>query len=101
MVPQRELPQETVRGKVKWMQPACTHVPPCSCHPAGSFLDQQPLLQPLVSDEAAYGHAFEMPSINPNNVGRPYRWVAGGRLGLGWAGPGHACEQECQQISSC
>lgn len=45
------------------------HCPACV---AGSFLDQQPLLQQLVPDEQ-HGNSFELPSINPRNAGLPYR----------------------------
>lgn len=38
----------------------------------GSFLDQSPLLRALVPDEAT-GFAFEMPAINPDYRGQPYR----------------------------
>ncbi|PSC71910.1 Carotenoid cleavage dioxygenase 8 [Micractinium conductrix] len=44
--------------------------------PDGSFLDSEPLLQPLVSD-AAHGHALELPAINPANSCRPYRYAYG------------------------
>lgn len=43
--------------------------------PAGTVL-QEPLLQPLASDEAT-GRAFELPSINPTCRGRPYHFAYG------------------------
>jgi carlactone synthase/all-trans-10'-apo-beta-carotenal 13,14-cleaving dioxygenase len=45
--------------------------------PDGSRLDTKPLLEPLLQDEAAHGHAFELPSIDPRRAGRRHRFVYG------------------------
>lgn len=41
---------------------------------AGSYIDMPSLMRPLIPD-AAHGHAFELPSINPNVTGRRHRYV--------------------------